>query len=293
MIKLYGAPVVNRILNDINDKLKYLTKNNLIPKLATIRLGENTDDVLYEKSIIKNFNNVGIKTDIYVLPINTKQNTLEKLIKKLNNDETIHGILIFNSLPKYIDESQIKKVIKEQKDVDSISYNNIAKLFIGKKPTFIPCTVAAVIELLDYYNIDVEGKKITIIGRSEIVGKPLSIMLLNKDATVTICHSKTINLIEECQKVDILISSVGKANLITDKYINKDQVIIDIGINYVDGKVCGDVAFNSVKDKIKMITPVPGGIGAITTMILIKNTVFNAYNLNVNTKENVSNNFIN
>jgi len=284
MIKLYGAPVVNKILNDINDKIKDLSEKNITPKLATIRLGDNIDDILYEKSIIKNSNKIGIKTDINVLPLNTEHAILEKLIKKLNNDEKIHGILIFNPLPINIDESQIKKIIKEEKDVDCISYNNIAKLFIGKKPKFIPCTVEAVIELLNYYNIAVKGKKITIIGRSEIVGKPLSIMLLNKNATVTICHSKTINLVEECKKAEILISAVGKANIITDKYINKDQVIIDIGINYINGKVCGDVDFDSVKDKIKMITPVPRGIGSITTMILIKNIVYNAYHLHINNK---------
>ncbi|MDD4705856.1 MAG: bifunctional 5,10-methylenetetrahydrofolate dehydrogenase/5,10-methenyltetrahydrofolate cyclohydrolase [Bacilli bacterium] len=284
MIKLYGTPVVDKMLKDINNKLNYLSKNNIIPKLAIVRLGENNDDILYEKSIIKNANSIGMQTDINVLPLNTEHKTLEELIIKLNNDKSIHGILIFNSLPINIDESKIKKIIKAEKDIDCISYNNIAKLFIGKEPDFIPCTVEAVIELLNFYNIDVEGKIITIIGRSEIVGKPLSIMLLNKNATVTICHSKTVNLIEECKKADILISSVGKANIITDKYINKDQIIIDIGINYLDGKICGDVNFDSVKDKIKMITPVPGGIGTITTTILIKNTIYNAYNLYINNR---------
>ena len=280
MIELKGSPVSNNIINELNEKMEYLSDRNIIPKLSMIRFGSEEDDILYEKSIIKKFDKIGVKTEVNILPIDTSEDSLIRLINKLNKDKEVHGIIVFNSLPKQMDKSIIKTLISEKKDVDCMTYNNIAKVFIGDETGFKPCTAEAVIRLLDYYNIDVTGKKISIIGRSNTVGKPLSIMLLNKNATITICHTKTKNLIGECKNSDIIICCAGKANLITEEHINKDQIIINVGMNYIDGKFYGDVDYDFIKDKVKMITPIIGGIGIITTTILLKNTIESSYKLN-------------
>lgn len=279
MIELKGLPVSKKIINDLNDKLIYLSKKNITPKLSMIRIGSQEDDILYENSIIKKFNKIGVKTEVNILPINTTTDSLTNLIDKLNKNKDVHGIIIFNSMPKHINKSIIKTSISEEKDVDCMTYNNIAKVFIGDDTGFKPCTSEAVIKLLEYYNIDVTGKKTTIIGRSNTVGKPLSIMLLNKNATVTICHTKTKDLITECRNSDIIITAAGTPNLITENHINNEQIIINVGMNFIDGKLYGDVDFDSIKDKVKMITPSIGGIGVITTTILLKNTIDSAYKL--------------
>lgn len=276
MQELRGLPVVNALIDKFIEHADILKKNGITVKLAIVRVGEKEDDIAYEKGIIKRFSSVSAKVKIITLPLDVLQSELEEIIIFLNNDESVNGIILFRPLPKHLLESQIKAIIAQEKDVDCMGIINNAYIFEGNKNGYAPCTPQAVIEILDYYKIDVTGKKITIVGRSLVVGKPLAMLLLDKNATVTICHTKTVNLLDECKTADILICCAGVAKMIDNNYVSQGQIIIDVGINMVDGKLCGDVDLESVKDKVKAITPVPGGVGTVTTSVLLKHTINNA-----------------
>ena len=255
---LKGLPVVNALHEKIKD-------SNIIPKLAIIRIGEREDDVAYEKSIIKKFNSMNAVAEVTTLPVDISQNTFDETIIAFNNDETVHGIMIFQPLPKHLSAD----LIDAGKDVDCISTKNNAYVYEGKKQGYPPCTPQAVVEILDFYGIDVTGKKVTIVGRSLVVGKPLAMLLLAKNATVTICHTKTVNLSAECRAADILIACAGVPKMINADHVHNEQIIIDVGYP-------GDVDFESVATKVKAITPVPGGVGPVTTSVLLMNTFDNA-----------------
>lgn len=289
MLELKGLPVVNKLIEDFAAKIKILKENNIIAKLAVVRVGERDEDISYEKSILKRLSAVNtnnIKAETIVLPSDVSQTELEETIILLNRDDSVHGIILFRPLPEHLSQERIKFIISEEKDVDCMGISNTAYLFEGKENCYAPCTPQAVIETLDYYGIDVSGKKTAIIGRSLVVGKPLAMLLLAKNATVTICHTKTSNLADECRRADILIACAGVPKMITSGFINpnRNQIIIDVGINMADGRICGDVDYDSVADTVKAITPVPGGIGTVTTSVLLKHTLNSAVKKYLNKK---------
>jgi len=276
MQELRGMPVVHAMCEKMKEDIEKLAIHGIVPTLAIVRVGERADDLSYERGTIKRFTAAHAQVNVVNLPADCTQSMLEEAVMDLNSDSNIHGILIFRPLPKHLSEDSLKKLIAPEKDVDCFSNAGYASLFIGDKSAYPPCTPQAVIELLDFYNIDVCGKKVTVLGRSLVVGKPLSIMLLAKNATVTVCHSKTQNLMGECKSADILIASVGSAKMITAEYVHENQIVIDVGINMDGDKLCGDVDYENVSPIVKAITPVPGGIGTITTTVLLKHTVASA-----------------
>jgi len=276
MQELRGLPVVKSLVQKLEKQIQELKENGVIPKLAVVRVGEREDDIAYEKSIIKRFCDINAAVEVFTLPFNVSQDTLEETIISLNKDEVIHGIMLFRPLPGHLSQERIKTVIAEEKDVDCMGITNTAYVFDGNKKGYVPCTPQAVVEILDYYGVDLTGKKVTIVGRSLVVGKPLTMLLLERNATVTICHTKTVNLADECKSADIIVACAGVAKMINADYIRAGQIIIDVGINMVNGKLCGDVDYESVVNKVKAITPVPGGVGTVTTSVLLKHTINSA-----------------
>lgn len=276
MLELRGKPVVDALNEKFGRDIQQLKQKGIIPKIAIVRVGEREDDLAYERGIIKRFSAVHAAAEVVALPLECSQKQLEETIISLNKDNSVHGILLFRPLPGQLSEGAVKSIISKEKDVDCMGINNIADVFSGSKNCYPPCTAQAVIELLDYYKIDVTGKKVTIVGRSLVVGKPLSMLLLGRNATVTICHTKTEDLAGECRKADILVACAGSAKMIKESFVNSEQTVIDVGINMYNGKLCGDVDFDAVADKVKAVTPVPGGIGTITTSILLKHTINSA-----------------
>lgn len=273
MQELKGAPVAKAMLADFQARIEKLKINNLTPKLAIVRVGEREDDLSYERGIYKRFDMAGALVETICLNNDVTQEDLEKTIVRLNNDDSVHGILLFRPLPKHLNEKRIKTLLTHEKDVDCLASVNDALLFSGSNNGYPPCTPQAVLEILDFYKIDVTGKKITIVGRSMVVGKPLAMMLLNRNATVTICHTKTKNLQEECRNADIIVACAGVPKMITEDYVREGQVVIDVGIHMVDDKLCGDVNYDSVSKIVDAITPVPGGVGGVTTSVLLKHTI--------------------
>lgn len=277
--ELKGAPVSKAVAESIKPRIDKLADKGITPKLAIIRIGASEDDKAYESSIIKKFSALGAAVEVAELPLSVPEEDLISVIKAKNADISVHGILLFRPLPKHLKLDNIKLFIAPEKDVDCMGEINTARVFSGEKDCFPPCTAQAVIEILDFYNIPLTGKKAVVVGRSMVVGRPLSMLLLNKNATVTICHTKTENLPEECLKADILVACAGSAGMIGREYTNPAQTVIDVGINFKDGKLCGDVDFCDVAEHVHSITPVPGGVGTVTTAVLLKHTVISAQRL--------------
>lgn len=276
MQELKGMPVVNSLAEKFRNDIEVLKTAGIMPKLAVVRVGEREDDLAYEKGILKRFSAVDAAVEVICLPVDCTQEKLEETIVALNEDSSVHGILMFRPLPKHLSEDRIKSIIAQGKDVDCMGTLNIASVFSGDKNGFPPCTPQAVIELLDYYGYDLTGRRVTVIGRSMVTGKPLAMLLLGKNATVTVCHTKTKNLAEECRRADILIACAGVAKMVKEDFVHEDQIVIDVGINMDGDKLCGDVDYEAVAHRVKAITPVPGGVGTVTTSILLKHTVQSA-----------------
>ena len=271
---LKGKPVADKISSDVKIETEKMASVGSVPTLAIIRVGEKPEDISYEQSAIKRMNICGIKTDINVLNNKTTTQELLSLIQQKNTHKDIHGILIFQPLPSHINSSVIKNAINQQKDVDCINPLSSAKMYLEDKNAFIPATPGAVMEILDYYKIPLEGKNVVVLGRSMVVGKPLSMMLLNKNATVTICHSRTKEIADICKKADLIISCIGKAGFVTSEFINANSIVIDVGINMdKDNKICGDVDFKEIENIVLALTPVPGGVGGVTTSVLARNII--------------------
>lgn len=267
-----GAPVVEHIKEEAKAQIESLAQLGITPTLGILRVGAKGDDLAYERGIEKRFGAVGAKVQITELPENVSQTELEAALDGLNNDKAVHGILIFNPLPKHLDEKKLREQILPEKDIDCFGYRNLSYIFSGDARAYPPCTAQAVVEMLDYYGEDVTGKKVTIIGRSLVIGKPLGMLLMAKNATVTTCHTKTINLPEEAKRGDILVVSAGKGNLATKEFFHDDQVVIDVGIHAEGDHLYGDV---NAKDasSVRALTPVPGGVGTVTTSVLLKHVV--------------------
>ncbi|MBC6004323.1 MAG: bifunctional 5,10-methylenetetrahydrofolate dehydrogenase/5,10-methenyltetrahydrofolate cyclohydrolase [Paeniclostridium sordellii] len=269
-----GKPVADKISENLIKEVNDLSKEGIIPKLAIVRVGARPDDLAYERGALKRCQTIGIETEVIELEENITQEEYIKAVHKLNEDEKVNGILTFRPLPKHLNEDVIKYEIDPNKDIDCFNPINISKILENDKSGYPPCTPTAVVEILKYYDVDLSGANIVVLGRSMVVGKPVSMLLLNENATVTICHSRTKNLPEITSNADILVAAVGKANMVKEEYIKDGAIVIDVGINVDDqGNLCGDVDTNNVLDKVSMITPVPGGVGSVTTSILASHVV--------------------
>ncbi len=268
--KTVSASVKQKVADECAELFKTTGKK---PGLAVIIVGDDPASKVYVNNKKKACELVGFLSKEYALPAQTTQQELMELVEKLNNDDEINGILCQLPLPKHLDEKAVIEAISPKKDVDAFHAVNVGKIMIGDYD-FLPCTPAGVMELLAYYNIDIEGKECVVLGRSNIVGKPMSMLLLHKNGTVTICHSRTKNLAEVCKRADILVAAVGIAKFVTADMVKKNAVVIDVGINRMDnGKLCGDVDFENVQNVASYITPVPGGVGPMTIATLMKNTL--------------------
>lgn len=276
MTELRGMPAAKKMLETLEERIVKLKSKGICPKLAVVRVGQREDDLSYERGVCKRFDGAGAAVEVKELPVDTSQEQLEECIVKLNQDDSIHGVLLFRPLPKHLDEIRIKALLKEEKDVDCLTGANDAHLFAADNKGYPPCTPQAVMEILEYYNIDLIGKKVTVIGRSMVVGKPAAMLLLAKNATVTICHTKTKDLEEECKKADIIIACAGVPKMITKDFVKEGQVIIDVGIHVVDDQLCGDVDYEEISQIAEAVTPVPGGVGSVTTAVLLKHVVMSA-----------------
>lgn len=268
-----GKEVSAAVKNRVAGEVKELNKNGISVCLAVILVGSDPASKIYVANKKKACEQLGIISKEYLLPADTTQKELLSLIEQLNNDKTVNGILCQLPLPKTIDEKTVISAISPEKDVDAFHPVNVGKIMIGDY-YFLPCTPAGIMEMLKYYNIEIAGRNCVVIGRSNIVGKPMSMLLLQKNGTVTICHSKTENLEKVTAGADILVSAVGKANFVTANMVKDGAVVIDVGMNRdKNGKLCGDVDFNNVSEKSSYITPVPGGVGPMTIATLMQNTL--------------------
>jgi len=270
---LDGKKAAQKIRNKLKEKVDTLKENGITPKLAVIMVGEDVGSKIYVKNKSKACEEIGIKYEEYLLDENTSMEELFELINKLNDRKDVHGILLQSPIPKHLDINLAIKAISPDKDVDGFHPVNVGKLVLGQE-TFVSCTPFGVIKLLEEYNIEMAGKNVVIVGRSNIVGKPLIQCLLNKDATITVCHSKTENVKEITKRADIVIVAIGKAKFLTADMVKENAVVVDVGINRnAEGKVCGDVDFENVSKIASYITPVPGGIGPMTIAMLMHNIV--------------------
>lgn len=268
-----GKKVAQDLREGLKKEIAELKSKGITPGLAVVLVGENPASKKYVASKEKTCEEIGIKSFGYKLPEQTSQEELLKLIDRLNGDPNVHGILVQLPLPKHLDEKEVMYRIAPNKDVDGFGPHSLGKLVLDE-PTFIPCTPYGAIKMLEAYGIDPAGKHAVVVGRSIIVGKPLALLLLRKNATVTVCHSRTANLKEECLRADILCVAIGKAKFITGDMIKPGAVVIDIGINVTpEGKIVGDVDFDAAKERASYITPVPGGAGPMTIAMLMYNTV--------------------
>ena len=245
-----------------------------VPKLTIIRVGENPDDISYEKGATKRCETLGVACEKILLPEDVAQDELLAVIDKVNKDDHIHGVLLFRPLPKHLDQAVIENALAPEKDVDCMTDLSMSGVFTGKKIGFPPCTPQACMEILDHYGIDCTGKKAVVIGRSLVVGKPAAMMLVKKNATVTICHTRTVDMPSVAREADIIIVAAGRAGVVGADYVKAGQVVIDVGINVnAEGKLCGDVDYAAVEPIVDAITPVPGGVGSVTTSVLVGHVV--------------------
>lgn len=267
-----GISLRNQILEEL--KIKIAKANNKIT-LAIISVGDDEASKIYIKNKQKYCQQVGINCQVYHLDAKTKQEELLDLIDKLNKDSHVHGIILQSPVSNHLDFNLCSNAISPDKDVDGFTEINVYKNYINEKG-LLPCTVKGIIRLLDHYSIPISGANVVIVGRGMIVGRPLAIALTNLDATVTLTHSKTKNLEAICQQADIIVAAAGTPKLITNNFVKDKAVIIDVGINKIDGKICGDADFDNIKDKCSYITKVPGGVGPMTIAMLLENT-YEAY----------------
>ena len=277
---LKGVPVAVKLTDELSVRCQRLKAHEINPTLAMLRVGEKPGDIAYESGAEKRCAKIGITVKKIILPENASRDEILDTIREINNDESIHGCLMFRPLDDKDTEISACELLDPSKDVDSMTYPSLAGIFTGTKLGYPPCTAQACIELLDYYGVEISGKNAVIIGRSLVIGRPVSMLLMNRNATVTICHSKTHDLPAICRNADIIIAAVGRAKYVGTKYVSDGQTVIDVGINVLeDGKICGDVDFDGVSEIVRAISPVPGGVGAVTTAVLAKHVIESAERL--------------
>ena len=281
--RLLGKEVNEALVASLQARTAALKEKGIVPTLGIIRLGENPSDLSYEKGATKRAEEVGVTVKNYILPETATKEEVLAVIDEVNADASVHGVLMFRPLPKHLkaDQDEICNRLAPCKDVDSMTHMSNAGVFEGQALGYAPCTPAACMEILDYYGIDCKGKTAVVIGRSLVVGKPAAMMLMAKNATVTICHTKTVNTAEICKNADIIVSAAGVLNSLTADYVRPGQVVIDVSMNWNPEKITakgkggmsGDAVFEEVEPIVEAITPVPGGVGAVTTSVLMKHVV--------------------
>lgn len=271
MLELRGKKVSDGIKEYVSKELETLS---FVPKLAIVRVGENPDDMSYERGATKKLKSFGLDVASYVFPQDISDEDFKKAFKDINEDDEVTGILLLRPLPRTINEKDIENMIDPKKDLDGISPINIAKVFVGDTTGFSPCTAEAIIEVLKAYDIELTGKRVTVVGRSMVIGKPVSMLLLKENATVTMTHTRTVDLKKTCSDAEIVIAAAGRAKMLNSDYCGQDAVMIDVGINVDENdKLCGDVDYATLDGKASAATPVPGGVGTVTTAVLAKHLI--------------------
>lgn len=269
---LKGLPVANAINEKLMEQVKSI--EGPLPHLAIIRVGERPDDCSYERGAVKKMDKVGVRCTTYTFDADIDNETFQAEFDKINENPDIDGILMLRPLPKQLNEKQIENKIDPRKDLDGISPLNLAKVYAGDESGYAPCTAEAVIEMLDYAGIDIKGKRVTVVGRSLVIGKPVSMLLMKRNATVTVCHTKTVDMEGTCKNAEILVAAAGSARMIKKDYVAEGAIVVDVGINVdEEGNLCGDVDFDTITDIAAIATPVPGGVGSVTTSVLAKHLV--------------------
>ncbi len=271
---LKGMAVAEGMKEGLIKRVEALKAAGKTPCLGIVRIGARSDDLSYEKGAIKRCASVGVESKVFEFPMDITNEAFIEEFKKINADPSVTGLLVFRPMPKHIDEEMVKKLISPAKDMDCMCSENIAKVFAGDDTGYPPCTPSAVMEMLKHNNISLKGKKVVVVGRSMVVGKPLSMLLLGQHATITICHTRTQDLPGECRKADIVIAAAGVAKMLDASFVSPGAIVIDVGINVdAEGKLCGDVDFDSVEPVAGKITPVPGGVGSVTTSVLADHVI--------------------
>lgn len=272
---LKGAPVTAALNEKMTAEVAALKEQGVVPTLAILRVGERKDDLSYETGAMKRCAAVGVEVRNVVLPADVCQEDFDAALEQLNTDDSVHGILMFRPLPKQLDSERARQMLNPAKDVDGCTDGSLAGVFTNTKVGFAPCTAQAAIEILDYYGIDCTGKRAAVIGRSLVVGRPVSMMLMHKNATVTTCHTKTVDMPTVTREADILIVCAGQMESIGAEYVREGQTVVDVGIGWNEekGKLCGDVKFEEAEPVVGAITPVPGGVGTVTTSVLVSHVV--------------------
>ena len=277
MQRLGGKEVADKIVEDLKVKVEELKGKGISPKLAILRVGAREDDLAYERGVLKRFESAGVEVEVTAVDAGISQEELDKTFDGINNDPKIHGILVFRPLPKGLSDEHMRRTIDPGKDSDFMDIRNMENVLAGVPDAAAPCTAEAVMALIRHYQIETKGKKVTVVGRSLVIGKPAALLLTTANATVTVCHTKTVNIEEECKNADIIVACCGVAKMITEKFVKPGQIIIDVGMNVDEqGRLCGDVDYEKVSEIADAVTPVPGGVGSITTAILLKHVVDNA-----------------
>lgn len=274
MKELRGKVVADQIKEGLTKDIEELKAKGINPTIAVVRVGENDSDISYERAIVKASEAIGLMARLVTLKEATTTEELEAELVKLNNDKEVHGILMFRPLPMHIDQDRMQNVIAAEKDVDAMNPINLEKIFEGDPTGLEPATPRAAVEMIKGHGYELEGKDVVVINRSMVVGKPLSMMLLQENATVTICHSRTKDLKAHTKRADIVVTALGRPAMLDKSYFTEDSIVIDVGVGTTaDGKLSGDVNFDDVKDFVAAITPVPRGVGSITTTILLSQVV--------------------
>lgn len=274
---LKGVPVAVSLTDELTARCERLKALGIVPTLAMMRVGENPGDIAYESGATKRFEKIGIAVRKIILPSDASADEITGHIREINADESVHGCLMFRPLSDKAAERSACELLDPSKDVDCMTDSSLAGIFTGSGAGFPPCTAQACVELLDYYGVNVDGKNVAVIGRSLVIGRPVSMLLMSRNATVTVCHSHTQKLPEITRNADIIIAAIGRAKFVDASFVSEGQVVLDVGINTdADGKLCGDVDYESVAPVVRAITPVPGGVGAVTTAVLAKHVIESA-----------------
>ena len=271
---LNGAEVVYALHARLIPQVEELKTKGILPTLGIVRVGERADDVAYERGATKRAETLGVNVQKFLLSADATQEELLETIRRINADDAIHGVLLFRPLPKHINDEVVRATLLPEKDIDGITDGSLAGVFTGTKRGFPPCTAQACMEILAHYQIPLTGKRAVVIGRSLVVGKPVSMMLLQQNATVTICHTKTVDMPSVTKQADVLIVAAGRAGVIGAEYVSAGQTVVDVGINFTpEGAMVGDADFAAIEPIVGAVTPVPGGVGTVTTTVLIGHVV--------------------
>lgn len=272
---LKGAPVAEALTEKMKQDVAELRDKGVDPTLAILRVGERPDDLAYERGAVKRSDKAGVTVRKVVLPEDVTQEEFDRTLIGLNEDPTVHGILMFRPLPKHLDNEKARKMLAPEKDIDGCTDGSLAGVFTNTKSGFPPCTAQAAMEMLHFYGIEIKGKKAAVIGRSLVIGRPVGMMLMHENATVVNCHTKTVDVPSITKEADILIAAAGVLSSVKAEYTNPDQVVIDVGINWDEkkGGISGDVDFEAVEPVVKAISPVPGGVGTVTSSVLVSHVI--------------------